>query len=290
MIVTQIIGPAFISTDSGATFTAANSQVQKNCASFVDDLHGAMSSYSGTAWSYTNDGGLTWKPSNMTTECWSVYGAPGTSYFYASPESLTDIFRSTDYGASWFRSGSTPGEHAGHITGIGNDVLFCQGRHVCRADPGIAADGFFTSTDQSMDCIPPYNGLCTADQCSECRYVGIRLKCDPSVFLDQIVVSTPSCFAICWDILCTPVADYSWTANRIGHLAPSCSHEDITLVPVSGSPQLCGSAERCDCDNGCAGPLLVFRICGKFPMTITLRAPQGTCFCNSSLGQDFTIN
>jgi hypothetical protein len=173
MVVTDIYGPAFISTDSGTTFKTAGSISNKNCVTFVDDLHGAISGYAGTSWSITSDGGRSWKPSSVELECWSVYAAKGTSEFYASPESLTDILRSTDYGVTWNKCGTTPTEHAGHIAGIGADVLFSQGRHACRPDMGIAADGFFVSTDQGANWVSiggPVN-------CSDVRFSVLPNSC-----------------------------------------------------------------------------------------------------------------
>ena len=120
-----------LSIDGGATFTRVAGDKYTGI-NFVDDLHGVATTYIGTA-VFTNDGGLSWKPTSaITTEAWSVYALKGTSTFVIAGErnvqdaSQTEsIFSSNDYGATWQTIGTLFGRTTGHIAGVGS-VIYTQ--------------------------------------------------------------------------------------------------------------------------------------------------------------------
>ncbi|MFI5201027.1 MAG: WD40/YVTN/BNR-like repeat-containing protein, partial [Candidatus Kapaibacterium sp.] len=150
IVVTNLGGFNYVSTDGGLTFQAT-SFGSTNGVDFVDGNHGAISGFRAPNWLYTADGGLTWQPSNLNTEGWSVYGAKGTSDFYAAPETNMHpnhdkIYKSSDYGATWNAIATFPFNFTGDIEGVGEDVLFFQ---VHWFDVGIS-QGFYFSTDKGI--------------------------------------------------------------------------------------------------------------------------------------------
>ncbi len=150
IVVTNLFGLGYISTDGGLTFQNTYFS-STNGMDFVDANHGAISGFRAPNWLYTADGGLTWQASNLNIEGWSVYGAKGTSDFYAAPEGNTypihdQVYKSSDYGATWKSIATLPFKFTGDIEGIGEDVLFFQ---VHWWDAAIA-QGFYYSTDKGV--------------------------------------------------------------------------------------------------------------------------------------------
>ncbi len=159
MVVTDLFNQGHVSTDGGKTFSNAFLP-STNCAAFVDDLHGAVSDYRGDNWLYTSDGGLSWHPSNMTIEAWTVYPVKGTPDLYAAPEGpstgsyyLTEtghVFESTDYGVHWSAVANFPFIFTGCLAGISDEWLVCQVHSSDTANDTVNHGGFYYSTDKGI--------------------------------------------------------------------------------------------------------------------------------------------
>ncbi len=155
MTVTDVIGNGHTSTDGGNTFSDGflNST---NCVDFVDPMHGVITDYRGANWLNSSDGGLTWQNLNLGVESWSIYADTGTSNFYAAPEGNTlgqprhlIVYSSTDYGNTWDQLANFPWYSSGHLTGLGNQYLFCQVQDSQTVN-GVAYGGFYYSTDKGV--------------------------------------------------------------------------------------------------------------------------------------------
>lgn len=133
LILADRFGPnhLLLSIDGGLTFTHVSPDKYTGI-NFVDDLHGVATTYIGTA-VYTNDGGLSWKPTSaITTEAWGVYAQKGTSTLIIAGErnvqdgsSNESVFASNDYGATWQEIGTLFGRTTGHVAGVG-PVIYTQ--------------------------------------------------------------------------------------------------------------------------------------------------------------------
>ena len=126
------------STNGGQSFLPVVGD-KFNGLNFVDNLHGVASVFSATGAGqapgnamWTNDGGLNWFTSNLTTEAWGVYAKKGTSTFVVVGEKISSdplnfqtVEVSNDYGRTWSNKGVIQGRTTGHIAGVG-DVLYVQ--------------------------------------------------------------------------------------------------------------------------------------------------------------------
>ncbi len=152
-------GNILLSADGGTTFRTIYHAPQPDWGlglDFVDSLHGAAvtSFRSSNNWSYTSDGGLTWKPSNYRMESWSIRGMKGTPFFFAAPEGysntdnyLTDIMRSDDYGQNWHKL-TTLSFRATSDVEIALEALYLQSGYVgCDHCTFPDGRGIFRSTD-----------------------------------------------------------------------------------------------------------------------------------------------
>jgi hypothetical protein len=106
---------------------------------------------------------------------------------------------------------------------------------------------------------------CNATQCSDCRYIGIEWDdtccCIPILQLS----GNGSCFCAC-GVQGLPVAYGLWSTTGGNY----CSSKDSYVQAASGW------------GLGCKGKYLQLRICGTFPMSLTISfGPNSgsTCFC-----------
>ena len=149
MTVTDIFNQVHISTDKGSTFTNGFMN-STNDVNFTDPLHGVITVFRGNSWLNTSNGGVTWQTLNMSYESWSVYADSGTPNFYAAPELSNNIFRSTDYGATWNSVAQFPFVFTGHLTGIGDRNLFFQVDTSGSFAGGKQYEGFYYSSDKGV--------------------------------------------------------------------------------------------------------------------------------------------
>jgi hypothetical protein len=149
MIVTDIFNNGHISTDGGQTFSDGFLS-STNDVNFTDPLHGVITDFRGNNWLNTSNGGLTWRGLNMSYESWSVYADSGTPNFYAAPELSNNIFRSSDYGSTWGSVAQFPFVFTGHLTGIGQQLLFFQVDTSGSYAGGIQYEGFYCSADKGV--------------------------------------------------------------------------------------------------------------------------------------------
>lgn len=158
------------------------------------------------------------------------------------------------------------------------------------------------------------NGIlpCTATDCSDCRYLAIRgLNLEGTCCISSITVSAGGgggcgpCFCAC-AVLRTPTAYIPWRTTcpscpPLSWTPTTCTTNPVKITDTNGFFPLCGSSnnhpptDTCCCDgSGCGGPtppnpppcngsLLFVRICGSFPMTITVDAKD--CLGNSCAQQ-----
>ncbi len=149
----------YLSTDEGKTLRPVYSAPKPEPVlgmDFVDSVHGvAVTSFrTQNKWAYTNDGGNTWKESNFSIESWSVKGMKGTSTFFATPEGysntddyLTDVMRSDDYGATWYKVHTFPFRVTSDIEFNGNVLYVQSGLIGCKDCTFPQGRGMYRSTD-----------------------------------------------------------------------------------------------------------------------------------------------
>ncbi|MDP4198510.1 MAG: hypothetical protein Q8902_02940 [Bacteroidota bacterium] len=137
------------SSDLGTNWSTC-APTQQNGVTF-SGLNGVMSTFQSIqGFLYTTNGGQTWTPlaSKLFTECWSPYGVPGTTMFFAIGEKTGQVFRSSDGGMSWSSTYrfTTPIPTGAIMGTLAN--LFVQ-----------TSNGFYCSTDQGTTwhsvCGPP---------------------------------------------------------------------------------------------------------------------------------------
>ncbi len=138
LIAINWTGMAYHSNDLGVTWTTF-APPQQNGVTF-SGLNGVISTYMpNQSFLFSIDGGLTWAAPSPTlqTECWSPFGVPGSTMFFAVAEHTGPLFRSTNGGASWSNPYTFAYLPTGCIMGtLAN--LFVQ----------TVSNGFYCSTDQ----------------------------------------------------------------------------------------------------------------------------------------------
>jgi hypothetical protein len=155
---------------------------------------------------------------------------------------------------------------------------------VAKAQSCFCIDQLSTCNNCNLNCDPIVAGTCTVAQCTDCRYIGIRPS-DGCCFT-QLTLTSNECFNPC-AILRTPIADHQWTTlnNGPGGSSTSCDLNSKTIYDQTGLWPLCGSA-GCICPN-CSGPFIIVKVCGTFPMTITVTAID----CNNQpCSQNITVS
>ena len=145
------------STNDAQSFTqyfGTPSDEWSNGIDFTDDNTGVVTMRetpsSTNAFYYTSDGGVTWNPSTIQIEAWSVYGRKCTSDFFCASEGSTNIFGhaiywSSDGGKTWGTRYTFPDptmQFTGHIAGTLN-TLYLQ-------TDTIANRGLFRSDDLGL--------------------------------------------------------------------------------------------------------------------------------------------
>jgi hypothetical protein len=101
----------------------------------------------------------------------------------------------------------------------------------------------------NLNCVAT-DGSCTAAQCTDCRYIGIRPS-DGCCF-SQITLSSTECFSPC-AILRTPSGDHIWTTQNDGPPpanSTSCDLNGKLLYDATGDFPVCGGT--CTDCNTCA--------------------------------------
>jgi hypothetical protein len=129
---------------------------------------------------------------------------------------------------------------------------------------------------------------CPLTSCANCTYVGIYSTGASTCCFTSLNITSNECFTIC-GFLRDPFGDFGW---GVGPTVPDplwvpgqCSSDGLTLSDGSGSHPFCGS--NCTCTPPtCDGPLIIFKVCGTFPMTITI---TGTDNCGNNCSQNLYI-
>ncbi len=152
IILTDLTGRMHISTDGGSSFFNGSANWTDDAA-FDDSLNGVISNFRDASWWVTSDGGLNWSAANLDVESWSVYPVVGTSTYYAAPEGWTNgtpwepqVLRSSDGGLNWITVAKLPFVSAGHVTGIGEKILYLQSTY--------GGTGVYRSNDQGASWLP----------------------------------------------------------------------------------------------------------------------------------------
>ena len=190
------------------------------------------------------------------------------------------------------------------LTAFAAAVLLCCSVFFIQSNARAQAPCFclaYTSTfngDNLFTCSPT-NALapCSISDCGDCRYLVIQgdnlgLGC----CLSSLKISSGGqCFCAC-GLLSKPSGYSAWTTTVVNPPIPPatwnpnmCYTSDLTLTDGTGSNPLCGSdIQPCTCGGygtippGCDGSLLFVRICGTFPMTITVSS-TGCGSCSQSI-------
>jgi photosystem II stability/assembly factor-like uncharacterized protein len=149
------------SINGGQSFTqyfGSSSGEWSNGIDFTDDNTGVATMRetptSTNPFYYTSDGGVTWLPSTVQVEAWSVYGRKCTTDFFCANEGFTGIFGHTIYwssdgGKTWAQRYAFPDptmKFTGHIGGMLN-TLYLQ------TDISVGA-GLYRSDDLGLSWKP----------------------------------------------------------------------------------------------------------------------------------------
>jgi photosystem II stability/assembly factor-like uncharacterized protein len=183
-------GEIDLSTDKGATFHKVyhtpNSDYMLGM-DFSDSVHGvAVTTFqSGNKWSYTDDGGLSWHPSNYNMESWSIRAMKGTSMFFATPEGLSntdnylsEVMRSDDYGKSWKKIRNLPFRTTSDIE-VSGKALYVQTGYIGCTDCSFPdGKGIYCSTDSGVT----WHGLGGPEYWSDNRFAVIQSCYGTTIF------------------------------------------------------------------------------------------------------------
>jgi len=134
----------------------------------------------------------------------------------------------------------------------------------------IQPDSLQPWVEALLNCPAQGTPSCDSLQCTDCRYVGIKWNSTCCCFDDVTLSDSGACFSAC-GVLGEPTAYDLWAATTT-----ACTNKIIDILPV-------GSL-----DLGCGGEILQVRVCGTFPMTLTISVSTGTP--NSNCPPPITCN